>query len=206
MTHADRPEFLERLKAVAQIFDKELTPVVIELYFRALEDFSLADVSLGLSRCVHRSTFMPRPADIRAAIQGQAESRVEAMIAQAREAARRFGYMQQPESLPPTTVRAIRSVFGSWAGFCGADWTTYEQHRLKDALAGIVESEDARPFPELTQNESVALLSSLRARMPIAPPALSAAAVPEPVVPFDEEARLRELRRQAAEITGQGAP
>lgn len=209
MTPDDVKDFKLSLRAVSELFNADLTPAAIELYFRALEELSLDEIRKALTKCVRTSTFMPRPAEIRAAAMGAPAARLEAMIDQARDAARHFGYAQEP-TLPALTAKAIRSVFGSWGGFCAAEWTTYEQHRFKECLAGLVECDDIRPFPELTQADSVALLTSIRERADatrqLPPPPVKPSALTKAAEPFDEEARLAELKRQAAELLGTQEP
>ncbi len=62
------PEFVARVAAIGELFGKELSQAVMQIYWETLKDLSLADFQTATNIVVKSSKFMPRPAELREAV------------------------------------------------------------------------------------------------------------------------------------------
>jgi hypothetical protein len=191
---------------LGEVFESPVSEGRAEAYFALLQDLSWPQVQAAIRQAATRLKFFPKPAEIREAIQGRTPDRTAHLIAQARQAARTYGYMAQPD-LPAVTLRAILAVFGSWSSFCGAEWTTHEQHRFTETLNGLQESEAVRGAPELPAAPGAKqILAAVRTATAVPAPKPHLRVIAKPAVlsaDFDEDARRLELQRQAARLRGE---
>ena len=65
MTDTDRPEFIERMIALADLFGRKLSVGAAELSFRALKDLPADEVFPAMDTTAVHGEFFPRPTDIR---------------------------------------------------------------------------------------------------------------------------------------------
>ena len=65
MRESDKERFSSILTALGITFSRELDRPTFEIYFRALGDLDIQDVSAGAEACLKEMQFFPRPADIR---------------------------------------------------------------------------------------------------------------------------------------------
>ena len=65
MTDTDRPEFIERMIALADLFGRKLSVGAAELSFRALKDLPSDEVFPAMDTTAVHGEFFPRPTDIR---------------------------------------------------------------------------------------------------------------------------------------------
>ena len=159
MTTDDTKRFARAIGIAADIFGYTLSDLVMEAYLNALSDLPIERVEKGIRSAIREKRFFPRPVEIRelaGGLEPTPEHEAELLTADARDQARRIGYMATP-ALPETVTRAIRAVFGGWAEFCGAEWSTHQQHRFREALTSQIESHRARSVDgELAASGAVA--------------------------------------------------
>lgn len=82
MKAEEKTLFGQLLSGTAELYSKKLSPELLEIYWRALDQYSLADVSHALNLHVlnpDSGQFMPKPADIVRYVHG--DTRVQALQA-----------------------------------------------------------------------------------------------------------------------------
>lgn len=70
--------FTKSLTTLAELYDKKLTANVIELYFGALSDLSLEDVTEACKRAALSLKFFPKPVELRELVAGTAQDQADA--------------------------------------------------------------------------------------------------------------------------------
>lgn len=76
MKRDDAPQFKQTLAAVYSLYGKEITPMVLTIWFEALKGYDVKAISDALSRhCVNpdNGQFLPKPADVVRLIDGGSE-------------------------------------------------------------------------------------------------------------------------------------
>ncbi|MCE3238128.1 MAG: hypothetical protein K0R24_1109 [Gammaproteobacteria bacterium] len=78
MIKCDMKDFLRLLNTLGTLYEKALPPVLIELYWQALEHYPLHTIHQALNQHVrdkHRGRFFPTPADVLSYLQGDDEAK-----------------------------------------------------------------------------------------------------------------------------------
>jgi len=134
MNEQDKKKFHELMVGAGEVYGKDITKPLLSLYFNALEDLSIEQVSHAFTSHVKSTgkegTFFPKPADLIRQIKGSEEDRKastddRAMIAWAcieREMSRIGSY--QPLNLEDKQALATVKSMGGWSKLCE---TTYDQ-------------------------------------------------------------------------------
>lgn len=103
---------------------KELSEAAMMIYFRALEDYSLAEVQHGISvhlRNRETGQFFPKAADIIRGIEGDSESTADQAWLKVTSAIGRVGRYQSVAFDDPL-IHVCISAMGGWAKFCATDY------------------------------------------------------------------------------------
>lgn len=106
---------------IGEIFGESVSEVRMELYFRALADLPLPDLSTALQTLVQTSKFFPRPAEIREALTGSIEDQAELAWVGLLRLVRRRGWVDPPatdEWPDPAMRRAALELYGGWQALC----------------------------------------------------------------------------------------
>lgn len=123
MTNKESPEFLRRLKALAELFDAKFSEAKATLYFEALKDLPLKAVIRALNQAVKACTFMPRPAELRNFALGDSEDRAESAWILFREAMKRAGSYASLAITDAALAETIVAMFGSWPQACSQEFS-----------------------------------------------------------------------------------
>jgi hypothetical protein len=122
MQENDIGEFGKIILGLSEIFGGEMSPIAIDIYFNALSDFTIDEVSKGISSVVKSRVYngMPKPAEIIEAISGS--SNVQAITAwdEVLTDIRKRGRLQGGKFDNPAIEQAIR-VCGGWEKICAGD-------------------------------------------------------------------------------------
>lgn len=65
MDNEDRPTFVELIEGIGECYGKKLTDAMYELYWRALNDLSVAAVERACIEAVRQAAWFPKPAELR---------------------------------------------------------------------------------------------------------------------------------------------
>jgi len=163
MIRADSQPFLERLIGLSEVFRAPLSPAAQQMYFEAVQDLPLSPVLAALNTLARTAKFLPKPADIRALVEGDAETRIEQAWLTWRTAARRIGSYRPVVTADPVLAETLTAVFGGWAQACGADYSAEmwaskrkEFGRVYQVLAGR-DLRGPRELPGLAPGRAVPL-------------------------------------------------
>lgn len=138
MNTQDLPRFAASLTAMAVLFDKPITPQVTEIYFRALQHFTIDEVEAGISKSCHTLKFFPRPVELTEAVAGgSANIEDKAMTEACRvlEAIKAVGTYRTVVFDDPVTQAVIVQQFGGWSRFSELR-EDEEKWFIKDFAAG----------------------------------------------------------------------
>lgn len=107
-----RTEDFERFHAVlagmAELYNRDLSPVLLDAYWLALRDWSLTDFEQVAGHLMGTATFMPRPADFNALRKAGQETAAEAWVRVVRQSPRwRTGEQGDEDPLIDACIRAI---------------------------------------------------------------------------------------------------
>ena len=78
MTEQEITKFYQALTALAEMFDKALTPTTQELYLAALGDLGFEAFQLACQRAAQECKFFPKPVELRELVQGTRTEQAEA--------------------------------------------------------------------------------------------------------------------------------
>lgn len=121
MTKEHRPEFLRRLVALGEIFDKKLSPQQQALYFEALADLPMDAVVLAMNQATKLCQFFPRPVELRQFALGDSEDHAELAWVTFRKAMKQTGSYASLLVEDAALGEAIVAMFGSWPQACVAE-------------------------------------------------------------------------------------
>jgi len=171
MIESDKPRFAGIITALAETFERELSEVVIGVYFDALRDLSIESVQKAASACVRTSRFMPRPAEIREqAGGGPTAAKDNALVAytQAVRMISSVGSYRTPPIEDPISVATIQAM-GGWVAFCTRDdadkWVEKEFREWYEHFARVGAPEDQKRL--VGHHEAIA---ERRERFKLVPP------------------------------------
>ena len=100
-------KFKESLLAMGEVFDKEITPSLGQIYWTSLKEFSDEDVFSAFDQAMVSSKFFPKPAEIREIICGSGEEQAHAA----------WGVILQcleKGNPPPDHLHPITRQLGGW--------------------------------------------------------------------------------------------
>jgi hypothetical protein len=105
----DYERFRSVLTGMAELYQRELSPTLLDAYWLALRDWTLDDFEAGAGRLMATSTFMPRPADWHELRKASAMTAGEAWE---RAIAACKSWRNGTASVDPLTDRVVRIVGG----------------------------------------------------------------------------------------------
>jgi hypothetical protein len=114
-------KFSEVLMAAGLVFNKEISETLVRVYLKALQPHSPASCTQALERLITTSKFMPRPADIIEALEG--DTHAQALVAWP-EVERLARDSSNAASSDPITQAVIQEM-GGWKRFGQAKYAEY---------------------------------------------------------------------------------
>lgn len=128
MTEADFDRFSDLLGGLAEALDAPLSVVRIEGYFAALRDMDIDSVASAIGSAMRNSTFFPKPAELRAFIEGSAEDKANQAWETVMDALKHGGFWNSVAFRDGAIGQTINSVFGGWVACSEA------LHNLSDEM------------------------------------------------------------------------
>lgn len=139
MTNDDDAAFAAELIAVAELYDRAMSPAAIALYFEALRELDLADIRRALRRYVRSGPpFMPKPADVfRLLGHGHEDMAIEAW-GRVRAAMSSVGRYRSVDFGPAANAAVMDA--GGWIRVCETptDRLGYVEAAFKKAVAAYI--------------------------------------------------------------------
>ncbi|MCI0488968.1 MAG: hypothetical protein L0229_20440 [Blastocatellia bacterium] len=117
MQESDFERFGHAMYALGEVFGKDMTGNLIELYFKALSDLSVEEFERAANLAIGECKFFPKPVELRERLTGTASDMAAAAWECAISAYRKAGYWQSVIFVDPHIGAAIVSAFGGWVGF-----------------------------------------------------------------------------------------
>ena len=108
MQPADRMRFRAVMMGMAELYQRDCSGPLLDAYWVALADWSLADLEAAAVHLMATATFMPRPADFNALRKSGRETAGEAWVRVVRESPRwRHGQRGDQDPLVDACIQAI---------------------------------------------------------------------------------------------------
>jgi hypothetical protein len=117
MNAQEKKNAIEILTGSAELLNRDMSPLAISIYIRAIEDLPFEDVSKAFSQLIQEKKFFPAPAELREMVLGTPEKLEDiAMIECAKvvEAISRHGAYRSVVFDDPVTMAVIQQGFGGW--------------------------------------------------------------------------------------------
>ncbi len=108
MQQADFARFRAVMAGMSELYQRDVSPALLDAYWLALREWSLADFEAGAVHLMVTSQFMPRPADFNALRKAGQETAAEAWVRVVRECPRwRSGAHGDDDPLIDACIRAV---------------------------------------------------------------------------------------------------
>lgn len=118
MNQHDESEFAGLCGLMSEVFKTPASTALIGIYFRALKDLSIEQVTAAVEQAIATKKFFPKPAELRDLIEGGADNRASQAWAMFLEAAGSGGHASIQFS-DRAMASAMEAVFGGWTQACG---------------------------------------------------------------------------------------
>lgn len=120
MQPSDRKNFYAMLTSVCELYGKKASPELLDLYFEALRQHELIDISRALN--LHavdpdQGQFMPKPADVVRMLGGSKQTRALQAWTMVERAIREIGPYQSVVFDDPI-IHAVLEEMGGWIDLC----------------------------------------------------------------------------------------
>jgi hypothetical protein len=109
----DKKMFGEFILAIGEMFDKDISDVLRQLYWKALEPFTDKQCEKAFNTVILSSRFMPKPVDIIEAIRGNNTDRATSAWIDVLKTVRRVGTWESVKFADPVIHSVIESM-GGW--------------------------------------------------------------------------------------------
>lgn len=120
MNQNDHETFAKMMLAVGELYGKDVSPMVISLYFKALADFNVGDVGKAFNLHVRNpdnGQFFPKPADLIRMLNGNTEAQGMKAWSAVRDAISRVGAWRSVCFDDPVIHLVIEDM-GGWTKLC----------------------------------------------------------------------------------------
>lgn len=64
MDHGDKNQFTRLMAVLGEVFSKEISPELAEIYYHTLEPYSIAEVTGSVGNAVRTLKFFPKPVEL----------------------------------------------------------------------------------------------------------------------------------------------
>lgn len=120
MESAEREPFVKMLIAAAELYDKQLSDVLVKIYWKALQQYPLLDVIKAFELHFEDpdgGQFMPKPADIVRVIKGNSQSQSLLAWSKVEESIRLLGPYHSVV-FDDELIHAVLQEMGGWIKLC----------------------------------------------------------------------------------------
>lgn len=117
----ERERFITGLLGLAELYDKQLGPAAIALYFRALSELDDAAWERAVLRAAERCRFMPRPSELLELARDTSDGdRAIVAFGEAQRAVKQLGAYRSVDFEDKVINATIRGM-GGWQRFCALE-------------------------------------------------------------------------------------
>jgi hypothetical protein len=115
VTEHDFEAFAGFMAVLEEVFGKDLNPQLVEIYFRALADFSIDRIAAAVEEAVRTLKFFPKPAELIELIEGSPDDQAEHAFGQFWLAVTRCGTYRSLYCEDDVLAETVRRLYGSLA-------------------------------------------------------------------------------------------
>lgn len=135
MENNDKERFGKLLVTTAELFEKELSPPVINLYFTALKGYAIDQIENALAKTITLCKFFPKPVEIiefATGGQGKIEDVAQIQADIVVNTIRKIGTYRSVKFKDTITNAVVLNCFGGWIKICSELLEQNEQWFRKD--------------------------------------------------------------------------
>jgi hypothetical protein len=117
----NRSEFIKIITGLADMFNKQISEFMLDIYYEALKDYSVDQVQRAVLSCLknYKYSTLPKPSDILEYLEGTKDDRALVAWIQAKEAVQKGGYYASVVFKDSIIAHCIKEL-GGWQDFCCA--------------------------------------------------------------------------------------
>lgn len=115
----DKIGFAKLMLILGEIYDKQITEFVADIYYDILKDYDYLVVESAIKKVIssHKYNTLPKPADILEYLEGTRDDKALVAWLQVMEAVQKGGYYASIEFADPIIAHSINEL-GGWQWFC----------------------------------------------------------------------------------------
>lgn len=117
MTETDKIEFVKRLMALGELFDKSITDSLIDIYYDCLKKYNIDDYIRASSQLALTCKFFPKPAEYLELLEGNQTDKANLALIQLEKAIEKHGYYSTIV-FPDKIIHAAVDAMGGWMEIC----------------------------------------------------------------------------------------
>ncbi len=121
MNEGEKPQFAQSMTAVGEIYGREISEIMVGIYWNALKNYEMTDVQKafqGHTRDTDNGQFFPKPADLIRHIDGNKDGKALRAWSKAYQAIRRYG-RRNSVVFDDALIHAVIEDMGGWIDFAG---------------------------------------------------------------------------------------
>lgn len=130
MQQSDFKPFSKALYALGEVFGRQLTETVINVYFKTFADFTIEEFESACYKAINECKFFPKPVELRQLIEGSADERAQAAWTFIEDLRAKVGYYSSVWIEDAALSQALADTFGGWISFCDS------MHQVFDSESG----------------------------------------------------------------------
>src|SRR3990167_9787858 len=131
----DKIKFAKIMIGLGEIYDKQITEFVADIYYEILKDFDYLKIEIAIRKVIstHKYNTLPKPADILEFLQGANSDKSLIAWYQVLESVKKGGYHASIEFADPIIPHCVNEL-GGWMWFCCTqkDELPFIQKRFED--------------------------------------------------------------------------
>lgn len=118
----DRKKFSEIMAGLAEMYGKDISEFMLEVYYKSLQDYTFEQVNDAVFKCIktHKYNTIPQPAEILEYLEGTPHDKSMTAWMQVKEAIKKGGYYASVVFKDPIIAHAVNEL-GGWMWLCSTD-------------------------------------------------------------------------------------
>jgi len=115
----NKVDFAKRILVLGEIYDKQITKTLTDVYYEIFKDYSTETFSRALEKCLRTRAYssLPKPAEILEFLEGTPQDKALIAWLQVKEAIGKGGYYASIEFADPVIAHCVNWL-GGWTWLC----------------------------------------------------------------------------------------
>jgi hypothetical protein len=110
----DKKKFKAMMMSIGEIFDKEISQTLLEVYWRVFEPFSDVEASRALNQAISTCKFFPKPADLIDILTIKPADKAALAWVEVEKAVRHIGNYQSVKFVDDPVIHSCLEAMGGW--------------------------------------------------------------------------------------------